>query len=73
MKEVDRALSEPKPAKARGVMLASVPTTMTASACPARRMLRATPRAWAEKRGHAAVVRLLDDYSRSGTLPPRRR
>jgi hypothetical protein len=32
----------------------------------------ATPRAWAEKRSHAAIVRLLDDDERSGTLPSRR-
>jgi hypothetical protein len=32
----------------------------------------ATPRAWAHKRGHEAIVRLLDDYERSDALPPRR-
>ena len=31
----------------------------------------ATPRAWAHKRGHEAIVRLLDDYERSGALAPR--
>jgi ankyrin repeat protein len=31
----------------------------------------ATPTAWAEKRGHVAIARLLDDYERTGALPPR--
>jgi len=32
----------------------------------------ATPEAWAEKRGHEAIVRLFNEYERSGALPPRR-
>ena len=32
----------------------------------------ATPKAWAERRGHHAVVRLLENYESSGALPPRR-
>ena len=47
LKDVDSARSDAKPAKARGVMLASVPTTMTASACPAR----STPRRDADRVG----------------------
>jgi ankyrin repeat protein len=32
----------------------------------------ATARAWAERRGHGEIVRVLDEYERSGALPPRR-
>ena len=32
----------------------------------------ATPKAWAQRRGHDAIVRLLEEYERSGALPPRR-
>ena len=32
----------------------------------------ATPKAWAEKRRHDAALQLLEEYARSGALPPRR-
>jgi RNA polymerase sigma factor (sigma-70 family) len=32
----------------------------------------ATPKAWAQRRGHETIVQLLDEYERSGALPPRR-
>jgi hypothetical protein len=57
LKCVERARREQNPANTSGVMLASAPTTIMASACPVRSVVRACPRACALDEQAVEIVR----------------